>query len=317
MKQISKKLSMLRRWARMLTRKSSVAVEQGLGKAYSLTEIKGYYNDMTGKVTPNTQVDEDGVPVNTIADGSRAYAWITIFQYALGCYDLYLLQSDPAMRDNFLFLAQKILHAQDSRGGWDCRASIGSKRGGTSCMGQGQACSILLRAHALTGEQAYVRAAEKAVAFMLLPTDDQGAAVYEDGGLYLEKYPPENGRHSSVLNGWAYALFGLYDYVLVTRDAGIRDKMQASMRTLTNTLPLYDAGFWSNYDINGTIASPAYHQAHIALLEALAELSGMNVFAEYAQRFRAYRSHPLYTLRAVFQKLRQKLHEDTDALLIR
>ena len=71
--------------------KSAVAVEQGVGKCYSRDRIRGYYNDLTGKVSPATLLDDEGIPVNITSSGARVYSLVTIMQYALGCFELYLM----------------------------------------------------------------------------------------------------------------------------------------------------------------------------------------------------------------------------------
>jgi hypothetical protein len=308
---------MLRRWTGILSGRSAVAVNQGRGKAYSLSAIGGYYNDLTGKVSPDTMLDERGVPVNIIAGGARAYAWITIFQYALGIYDLYLLNGDQEKLDRFMMLAGLALEAQDEAGKWDCRASIGSSRGSASCMGQGQAVSILLRAHIVSCDSRFADAARRAADFMLRPVEEGGTAYYGADGVSFEKYPPMGGKRSSVLNGWAFALFGLYDYVLFSGEARYGQVLNRSLRTLEVSLAGYDRGYWSNYDLTGVIASPAYHHAHIALLDVLGEMSGLPGFALYADRFRAYQRDPRKKCRAIARKFMQKMTEDTDALLVR
>ena len=67
MGQIAQKMTMLKRWSKMLTGKTAVAVEQSLGRAYNVGQLSGYYNDLTGKVTGSTLLDEGGVPVSVIA----------------------------------------------------------------------------------------------------------------------------------------------------------------------------------------------------------------------------------------------------------
>lgn len=70
MGQIAQKMTMLKRWSKMLTGKTAVAVEQSMGRAYNVGQLSGYYNDLTGKVTGSTLLDEGGVPVSVIAGGA-------------------------------------------------------------------------------------------------------------------------------------------------------------------------------------------------------------------------------------------------------
>ena len=54
----------------MAVGRNSVAVKQGIGKCYSIDDIEGYYNDLTGKISDNTLLDENGIPV-IIIEGNK------------------------------------------------------------------------------------------------------------------------------------------------------------------------------------------------------------------------------------------------------
>lgn len=305
-----------KRWLNIILKKSSVAVEQPIGKCYSKDEIKGYYNDLTGKISPSTLLDEDGIPINVTSKGETVYSLVTIMQYALGCYDLFIINGNQLYREKFLQLADFILEMQEENGKWDARASIGSIKENSSCMAQGQGCSILLRAALETEDARYVHAAEKAISFMLLPCEDGGTAIYDGVKVSFEKYPPQNGRISSVLNGWAFALFGLYDYMLFTRSEEHHLLWEKSCKTLETYLPLYDRKYWSNYDLVGTIASPAYHSVHISLLRTLADLSGNQQMVIYADRFEKYEHSSMKRFRAILTKVIQKILRPSDAFFV-
>ena len=51
----------MKRWVKMFTGKSSFHVKQDVGRLYSKNEIKGYYNDLTNKVSDATFLDENGM----------------------------------------------------------------------------------------------------------------------------------------------------------------------------------------------------------------------------------------------------------------
>ena len=59
--QISLKLAMVKRWVKILTGSSATAIKQGKGRLYSTDFIKGYYNDLTGKVGEGTILDKNGI----------------------------------------------------------------------------------------------------------------------------------------------------------------------------------------------------------------------------------------------------------------
>lgn len=313
---MGKVIRLIQRWFNMAAGKSAVAVEQGMGRCFRKDEIRGYYNDLTGKVSPATLLDEQGVPYNIASSGQKVYSLVTISQYALGCYDLFLLREERAYLERFLKLAERILDSQQDDGKWDARQSIGSKLGNSSCMAQGQGCSILLRAYLVNHDERYRLGAEKAIRFMLRPTAEGGTAVYCGHDVTLEKYPPQDGCSSSVLNGWIFALFGLYDFILFSGSEDCRIIWERSCRTLEQALPRYDRKYWSNYDLIGTIASPAYNRVHVSLLLALSQLSGSEAFSAYATRFDRYSKSRWNTIRAVLRKTVQKLTTPADAFLV-
>lgn len=313
---MNKIVQLAKRWGNILTGKSTVAVKQGAGKCYVKGSIAGYYNDLTGKVSNSTLLDKNGIPINVVSSGERVYSLVTIMQYALGCYDLYLLKDDKSYKTKFLKLADYVLQRQEKNGKWDARASIGSNKGNSSCMAQGQGCSILLRAYQMTDDSRYLRAAQTAIEFMLIPSEQGGTAVYHGENISFEKYPPFEGKVSSVLNGWIFALFGLYDYALCMDSEKHWNILKQSCRTLEMSLPLYDRKFWSNYDLTGTISSPAYHNVHISLLSVLADLTDSQVMQSYAERFENYEKSSLKYMRAVVIKIIQKIIRPSDAFFV-
>lgn len=111
---------------------------------------------------------------------------------------------------------------------------------------------MLLRAHAAFGDECYRVAALKAAEFMLIDMDNGGVSSHDGGELFLEEYPQRPRR--SVMNGWVFSLFGLYDASLV--DARFAGPFKHSAETLACHLDDYDAGFWSYYDQERRIASP-------------------------------------------------------------
>lgn len=312
--QISQKTTMLKRWAKIVAGKTEVAVEQGPGRACHVGELAGYWNDLTGKVSPNTLLDGDGVPLSVIAGGEKVHFPIAVFQYALGSHDLSLLE--PSQADVHLealrACADWALSAQRSDGSWDAFGPIGSRKYTVSSMAQGEGCSMLLRAHGVFGDAVYRDAALAAVQFMLTDVKQGGTSVREDCGLFLEEYP-QNPRRS-VMNGWVFSLFGLYDASLV--EPSFKEDFQWSVDTLARHLDDYDVGYWSLYDLERRIASPAYHTLHIAQLHVMARITGDRRFAEKAAQFERYGRRRLNRVRAIAGKVVQKLTEKSDAVIV-
>ena len=158
----------------------------------------------------------------------------------------------------------------------------------------------------------YRDAALAAARFMLTGVERGGTSVREGGGLFLEEYP-QNPRRS-VMNGWVFSLFGLYDASLV--DPSFKEGFQLSADTLARHLDDYDAGYWSFYDLERRIASPAYHALHVAQLRAMALITEESRFAEKAAQFERYGRRRFNRVRAIAGKVVQKITEKSDAVVV-
>lgn len=314
MGQLQMKWNMLRRWANIVTGKSVTAVAQTRGRYFQQDAIRGYYNDLTGKVNCGTPLDSSGLPLTQIGENTFVYFPIAVFQYGLGMYDLLLAQDPYADREVLRKIADWALENQRPDGSWDCFGPLKSRYYTISSMGQGEGASFLFRMAVLFDCSAYREAAFRAIDFMLLPMEKGGTALYDADSLFLEEYPQTPRR--SVLNGWIFSAFGLYDAAIVKPER-YADAFQKTVRTMADHLKDYDTGFWSFYDISGRIASPAYHDLHIALLEVMHELTGVECFSHMAERFRLCQENKLYHFRAVVMKIMQKLTEKSDAVVIR
>lgn len=312
--QIALKLAMVKRWFKILTGSSATAVKQGRGRFYSAEGIKGYYNDLTGKVGEGTLLDGNGIPVSKISDGSEVNFPIAVFQYALGLYDRFLETNEKKYHADFIKMSQWIIENQRADGSWDCFGPLKSDKYTISSMGQGEGASVLLRAYADTNNIKYLDAAVKAVDFMLIPMDEGGTAVYIDDELFLEEYPQTPKR--SVLNGWIFSLFGIYDLSKLMPEKYSEIFMKCA-RTIANHLGDYDNGYWSLYDLEKRVASPAYHELHIALLDVMYDISGIKAFEEYKEKFEKYQKSGIKKFRAVFKKFTQKITEHSDSVIVK
>jgi len=272
-------LRMFVRWAKMLLGSSYYHLPQALGGAFAPGRLEGYFNDLTAKTKWNGPTDEEGIPINLKGDGSAVYFATTIVQKALGHWDRWLMTRDSEEKEAFLTICNWLVENQDEQGGWSLWAQVGlSLPSPYSAMTQGEGISALVRAWCITRDEAYLLPAKRALAPMLISVEEGGVVRKVPEGIILEEMPSRylNG----VLNGWIFALFGLYDFLLAEEDPGVRRLLEESLRTLIAYLPRYNAEYWSLYDLQGNLASPFYHRLHIAQLEAL-ELA----FPEHAEVF--------------------------------
>lgn len=301
-----KSIKLLKRWINMLTGKSAFHVEQGKGKCYSKSEIKGYYNDLTNKITGETVLDSEGIPINTTIAGIEAYFPITIFQYALGLYDLYLLENNEEYLIRFKNIADWAVEKQEKDGMWECMKNLKDSAHETqSSMCQSEGASVLLRAYIETKNEKYYKAATNAIDFMIKDVKENGTCLYENDNVIFQEYVSE--YNLSVLNGWIFSIFGLYDYTLINKDAKYLDILNRTINSMTNMLNLYDRKFWSNYDLKGTIASPSYHDLHIRQLLLLNELFDRKEFLFFAEKWENYQNSKIKKILAMVIKLKQKI----------
>ena len=305
-------------WVRIVIGHSYWHAHQGLGKTFVPGKLVGYYNDLTEKVRWEGPVDAEGLPLNRVPDGNLVHLPTTLFQKALGHWDIWL-EGERAAPDHcaaFLRIARWALAAQNESGGWEVWPRIGLRYASPySAMTQGEGISVLVRAFSVAGEEAYLEGARRALSPLLAEVSEGGTCRMVPEGLILEEIPLE--EPATILNGWIFALYGLYDISLVHGSAEAREALGSTLDALAARLPGYDAGFWSYYDTKGNMASPFYHNLHVAQLRAL-ELSFPGRAASFAllrKTFERQASSRLNLTRAVTLKGYQKLRHPPEVVL--
>jgi glycosyltransferase involved in cell wall biosynthesis len=245
---------------------------------------------------PFGRLDAAGVLYNE-SDGKYpgAYQPTSIAQYALANWNRYLATRDESFLATFMRQAYWLLsnetQVDDSLGVWPIPFAVeaySARANWVSALTQGNVLSTVLRAFLVTKDEAFMRAARRAVGSFERDVLDGGVAapVGEDGVFFEEVavYPA-----SHILNGFILALFGLYDHVALTGDAEVKSLIDRSLRTLHTMLDEYDLGFWTRYSLHDTRpASRFYHALHVTLLRALAWYSGCDHCAALADRWEGY-----------------------------
>ncbi len=296
----------LKKWFKMLTGKSTLHVNQGLGTIFSTKEIKGYYNDLTEKVLMDQEHihDIEYLPVYEVESGEKVYFPIAIFQYGLACYDCYLNTGEEIYLKKFITCANWAEQNQNLNGSYNT-FHFKYPNDPYSAMSQGEATSLLLRAFIETGEQKYKNSAKSAIDFMLLSLQEGGVTDYSNGGVCMLEYT----NQPPVMNGWIFSLFGLYDAMLGFEDPKYSELFAKSIATLKESLSLYDNGYWTMYDNEKRIASPFYHNLHIAQMQALYMITGDEAFNSCGKKWGKYQKNPLNKARAFIKKALQKICE--------
>lgn len=294
----------IKKWYKMLRGTSLQHVNQGKGKLYSKTELKGYYNDLTEKVSDNQIVDEEGIPLLHVDNGTDIYFPITIFQYGLGSYDLYLKDRKKEFLEKAVMCAEWALSNQTENGSWK-NFEYEFPQHPFSSMAQAEGVSLLLRVFSETKDNKYLEAANKAMLFLVKPIEEGGTTEYVQNEVFFHEFTHKR----TVLNGWIFSVFGLFDYLLVVKDEELSMLYEKVIRTLELHLADYDNGYWSMYDCDGMITSPFYHKLHIAQLEVLYDITGKDIFAEYAQKWEKYLNNRYKKTKAFVVKALQKIVE--------
>lgn len=295
----------VKKWSKMLMGKSILHVNQDLGKCFKPKELKGYFNNLTEKVTKEPGLlDNDQLPVNISEDGQKVVFPVAIFQYGLGAYDLYLQSKEEKYLSKFKQCVEWAISHQEESGAWNNFYYIYPDNPyGAMCQGEG--ASLLVRAYNEFNEDKYINAAKKALEFMLKPIEQGGTSLYDNDELILMEYT----HLPAVLNGWIFALFGLYDYCLIEPNIKFQESLSQTLATLKRKIPSYDCQYWSMYDSKGMIASPFYHNLHIAQLQALSMIDDRKLFQKYVSTFSKYKSSLLCRFRAFSLKAFQKMKE--------
>jgi len=316
MRNFTRWLTLVSRGLRIVAGRSYYHQPQRLGKVFKPGELAGYFNDLTSKVKWIGETDEGGIPVNVLADGRRVHFATTIAQKALGHWDLWLLKHKECDKCEFLKLTYWLLHYQDGQGGWPVWAELGiTSTSRYSAMTQGECISALLRAWKITNDPNFAEGARQALNLLCRPLEQGGPSIIDGDDLFLEEVP--SIPRSSILNGWIFALFGLYDAWNALKDKTAGDHYQQSLCTLKRHLFEYDADYWSHYDVQGHLASSFYHDLHIHQLSALALVNRDPVLVEFRDRWVVYQRKVTNRTKAFYIKAFQKMREPGEVIFVR
>lgn len=271
------------------------------------------FSRKTGEDFSSYVTDERGLPMVRIKGKRRpVYNPVTICQYGLdrGRHEdeILLRAADWLMR-----------YAEEGPGGhtvWCYSFDFplyGLRAPWISAMAQGQAISLLIRAHALTGRSRYIETAESALDALAVPVEQGGTLRrFPDGHAWLEEYPLP-GRMTGVLNGCLFALIGVYEFARSRNNGTAQNLFERVTAGLRAHLQDFDTGFWTYYDLlcPRRIASVAYHRSHFRLLDILCAVTGDRQFHEHSIRWKEYEGSLLCRMRRHAHRVRYALRRAT------
>ena len=244
-------------------------------------------------------LDQAGVPYQSASHNSSShYDPTDIAQYALAHWNAYLKSEDDVHREAVMVQAHWLLAHQiplrNDAGGWPIAPALhmySASQPYLSACTQGSGVSVLLRAYQLTQEDAFLQAARRAVRTFELDILDGGInAPIGTTGLFFEEVAVYPASHT--LKGHILALFGLYDYAMLTKDNVAEVLIQHGIVALHTLLDAFDTGYWTRHDLlQKRLASWSEHTLHVTLLTAVAVCFDCKRCTSLAVRWRGYQRH--------------------------
>jgi len=155
-----------------------------------------------------------------------------------------------------------------------------------SAMSQGLAISLFLKVFEITTDVSFLNLAQKFFLSFEIPVEKGGCKIVDSkGDIWFEEYP--SNPPSFVLNGFIFALFGIYDFYKFNNSKEAKDLFIEGVKSLNQNLHLYDANGWSKYDrIKNLLVNKEYHLLHIKQLRVLSEiLKRENLPSDICEKF--------------------------------
>jgi heparosan-N-sulfate-glucuronate 5-epimerase len=286
---------------------------QGLGCYFR--DARCYYNDLRGKSQWNGN-RIDGLPAYSYATSlENVLLPIMVLQYGLGCIDCFFTTGKEEYLGDIRRVADWLLSHILADGYYNNRITERDQGNQywshNSSMVQGEALSFCTRAVQYrlvapdTASELRVLM-QRIFANMILPLENNGTAIRRGEDLFFCEFCRTDG--CLVLNGWVFTYFGLHDYAECEQDEEARQTARATLQTMVKALPSFErADGWAYYDNKGRICSPFYQDLHIALMDALFRLTGVEAFHENMLRSIA--------ANGVFNRVRYTVFKIRDKLL--
>jgi len=280
-------------------------------------QLGKYYLTLAHKAKYSNCFDKNGIILlDYLGSIGKQYNPAAIAQYALGNYNLSRNKNDSHyikfikcadwLRNN-LVVSPQGNHLWMYNFDFDYLFLL--KAPWYSGLAQGEGLSVLVRAYMETEDNKFEEAIQN-VFNTFCRTIDEGGVVYrEEEDYWIEEYIGVPATH--VLNGFISALWGIYDYFLITKSKEAIDLFEKCTQTILRYLPDYDNGFWSLYQLfpnkNKCLASPFYHRLHIAQLRIMQMLTGRREFKEFADKWEIYAKNNIYRYVAIAYKILYKI----------
>ena len=157
-----------------------------------------------------------------------------------------------------------------------------------SGMAQGQVLSVFSRLFELTDDSTYAKTAAKIFnSFYLMKGQNTPwiSCIDNHGDLWIEEYPHKAPSH--VLNGNIFAIYGIYDYYQISKEADVLLFSKAAISTVRKNMNEYrEKDLISYYCLKYNVRNYGYQDIHIAQFYQLEKMTSLFEFKTMAQDMR-------------------------------
>lgn len=257
-----------------------------------------YYLNFSSKIYYPDNFDESNIPIYHLNNQSMYHPTV-ICQYALGLYEHFLNSNKDKEKFKKYFLSQANwlidnYYQIDDSAIWLMNYDMKEYKilsPWASALSQGEAISVLLRAHQLTKKSIYCDVALKALNSFSINIKNNGFMRIVDTDSFLyEEYPTQ--KMNFALNGFIFSLYGLYDFYLFNQNYLAEQLFDKGIITLKRSLQNFDLGYWSKYSLYyDPIEYPAsykYHALHVEMLKSLYFITSEKIFLETSIKWEEY-----------------------------
>ncbi len=273
---------------------------------------KNYFFDIRKKATWYTgEFDKNGIYLYKGADGKNYYSVINLAQYAIGAYEEYLSTNSSFWYKQFLKHCYWLVETQATYkhcdGIWINHypmKTFGLENQWSSALSQAFGISALTRAYMGTAKELFLEAAQKAFPAFEKSISKGGVLFETKDFICLEEYPTK--ENSSVLNGYIFAIWAIYDLYFCTKDVKYKNSFDQHIENLKINLSKWDKYNWSSYDLwnkHNNISSYFYHHLHIKQLTILYQLTHEDTFNDIKNEWDRKRKNIIYSFSALLKKI--------------
>ncbi len=229
--------------------------------------------------------DSLGVPMQLVG-GRLVYKPAGLAQLGVSYMNGYRVTGDPAYIEKAAAIASVFRHIAVNHGGalylpysftfaMHGNPADTIKRPWYSAMAQGIALSLFARLYVATGDDSYRATATKlysSICHIGRGTKPWVSYIGPGRYLWLEEYAQPQPEHT--LNGFNFAVFGLYDWFLVTRDPRVLQTLRGALTTLKAYARAYrNPGHPSAYCLEHRVQAIKYHRIHIWQLRMMSTIT--------------------------------------------